>query len=80
VPFVALAPGAAKALDMQNENVNDTSAVYEESPCAFTTPEEAAKRWAAENGVDVSWAETIDGIEMGIETLVDAKKRRDEQN
>jgi len=80
IPFVALAPGVARAMDMQNENVNDTSAIYEELPCVIETPEDAAKRWATSNGANVSWTETIDGIEMGIETLVDAKKRRDEKN
>lgn len=65
---------------MQNEHVNGTSAIYEELPCAIETPEDVAKRWATENGTKVSWTETVDGIEMGVETLVDAKRRRDEQN
>jgi hypothetical protein len=67
-------------MDMRSENVNEPPAIYEELPRAITTPDDVAKRWATENGADVSWAETIDGIEMGVETLVDAKKRRDEQN
>jgi hypothetical protein len=65
-------------MDMRNENVNSTSAVYEELPCAIETPEGTVKRWAIENEAEVSWTETVAGIEMGIETLVDAKKRRDE--
>jgi len=80
IPFVALAPGVARAMDMRNENVNDMPAIYDELPCAIETPEDAAERWATDNGADVSWTETIDGIEMGVETLVDAKKRRDEQH
>ena len=65
---------------MQNETVNDKPAIYEELPCAIKTPEDAAQRWASKNDAKVSWIETIDGIEMGVETLVDAKKRRSEQN
>ena len=79
IPFVTLAPSVARAMDMRNENVNDSPVIYEVLPCAIATPEEEAKRWAAENGAEVSWTETVDGIEIGIETLVDAKKRRDEQ-
>jgi hypothetical protein len=80
IPFVALAPGVAMAMDMQNENVNDTPAIYEEVSRVTETPEDVAKHWATENGAEVSWAETVDGIEMGIGAAVDAKKRRDEQN
>ena len=80
IPFVALAPGVARARDMQNENVNDIPAIYEEFPCAIETPEDAAVQWATENKAKVSWTEIVNGIEMGIETLVDAKKRRNEQN
>ena len=80
IPFVALAPGVARAMDMRNENVNDTPAAYEELTCAVETPEDIAERWATKNGTTVSWSETVDGIEMGVETLVDARKRRDEQH
>jgi len=65
---------------MQNENVNDTSAIYEELPCAVETPGDAARRWADENGAEVSWTETVDGIEMGVGAFVDARRRRDEQD
>ena len=65
---------------MRNENVNDTPAIYEELLCAIETPEEVTERWATTNGATVSWSETVDGIEMGVETLVDARKRRDEQH
>jgi hypothetical protein len=67
-------------MDMHNENVNDTPAIYEELPCAIETPEDAAQRWATANGAKVSWSETVDGFEMGVESIVDAKKRRDEEN
>ena len=80
IPFVALAPGVARARDMQNENINDMPAIYEEFPCAIETPQEAAEHWATENKARVSWTETVNGIEMGVEALVDAKKRRNEQN
>jgi hypothetical protein len=67
-------------MDMQNADVNDTPAIYEEMPCAIETPEEVANRWATEHGVKVSWSETVDGIEMCVETLANAKSRREEKN
>jgi hypothetical protein len=80
VPFVAVAPGVAKAMDMESENANEIPAIYQESPSPIRTLKDVAQEWALENGVEVSWEETVEGIEMGIEALVDAKKRKDEKN
>ena len=80
IPFVALAPGVARAMDMRNENVNDTPAIYEDVTHTIETSEDVAERWASKHGARVSWSEAVDGIEMGVETLANAKKRREEED
>ena len=72
-------------MDMRNENVNDTPAIFAESTHAIETPEDVAERWASKHGAKVSWSETVDGIVEGVVEGVkafaaNAKKRREEED
>jgi len=78
IPFVALMPGVARTRDM-HEGVIDPpippiSTRYD--VLIITNPVDDVPRWADEIGAKVSWAETVDGIEMGIEKILDAVERR----
>ena len=79
IPFVAVMGGFARGRD-----AHESGGIVPPVPAhhlrldklTITNPVDDIPRWSDEIGAKISWTETIDGIEMGIEKLLDAVERR----
>ena len=77
IPFVAVMGGFARGRDA-HEDITDSPVPAHHlrlDELTITNPVEDIPCWSDEIGAKVSWTETIDGIEMGIEKLLDAVER-----